>query len=310
MRVLVTGATGFIGSSFCRELVAAGQEVVGLSRDPVKAAQSMHFVEFHAWQPEGLPPLDVVASADAVVNLAGETVAGRWTKTRKQRIFDSRIAGTRNIVSAMRQVDGPKILVNASAVGYYGNRGDETLDENASIGGGFLAEVCEAWEGEAMLATEGGIRAAVMRTGIVLGRGGGALKPMLPLFRFGLGGPLAGGKQWWPWVHLDDVIGALRAAVEQPYEGIYNLTAPNPVRQKDFAKTMGRVLGRPALMPAPGFALRLAQGEFADEIVFSKRVLPRRLQTEGFEFRFPQLEAALADVLGKQGANEDVFALA
>jgi uncharacterized protein (TIGR01777 family) len=310
MRVLMTGATGFIGSALVRRLASTGHEVIGLTRDPIQASQRVPAVEaFHAWDPENEPAIDLLASADAVVNLAGESVAGRWTQSKKARIYQSRIVGTRNLVSAMGKAGGPKVLVNASAVGFYGDRGDERLAETAGIGSGFLADVCRDWEAEALEGANAS-RVVVMRTGIVLGKEGGALKTMLPLFRFGLGGPLGNGKQWWPWVHIDDVVSAFTAAVEQPFNGIYNLAAPAPARQREFAGMLGRVLHRPAFLPVPGFALRLVQGEFADEVLFSKRVIPARLESEGFRFQHADLDRALSAILASEASHEDVLAKA
>lgn len=311
MRVLVTGVTGFIGSALAERLVANGHEVVGLTRNPDMARKALPFVsEFHAWNPEEEPSPYVLSNADAVVNLAGESIAGRWTKAKKQRIYDSRIQGTKNLVTAMRRAEHPRILVSASAVGFYGDRGEEELSETSGLGVGFLADVCKDWEAVAQEGAEAGIRVAAMRLGIVLGKEGGALKTMLPLFRFGLGGPLGSGQQWWPWVHLDDVTAALAMAIENPYQGTFNVTAPNPVRQKQFANALGDVLHRPAILPAPGFAIRLVQGEFADEVLFSKRVLPARLESEGFRFEHRELTEALEDILAAGRSREDVLARA
>ena len=311
MKVLVTGVTGFIGSALAYRLIASGHEVVGLSRDREKARESLPVVkDFYAWPHDGQLSPSLLATVDAVVNLGGESVAGRWTKSKKERIYESRITGTRNLVNAMRNMGHPGVLVNASAVGFYGDRGEEELTEASGAGEGFLACVCDAWEAEALQANSDGIRATVMRLGIVLGQGGGALKPMLPLFRVGLGGPLGGGRQWWPWVHIDDAVSALIAAIERPHQGVYNLASPNPARQKDFAKALGSVLHRPAFMPAPTSILRLTQGEFADELLFSKRVLPERLQMEGFRFEHPDLSEALDHILAKREVDEDVLARA
>jgi uncharacterized protein (TIGR01777 family) len=311
MRVLITGVTGFVGSALARRLTENGHKVVGLTRNPDRARKALPFVsEFHAWNPEEEPSPYVLSNVDAVVNLAGESVAGRWTKAKKQRIYDSRIHGTHNLVTAMRRVEHPRILVSTSAVGFYGDRGDEELTETSGLGVGFLADVCKVWESVAQEGTQSGIRVAVMRLGIVLGKEGGALKTMLPLFRFGLGGPLGSGRQWWPWVALDDVTAAFEAAIENPYQGAFNVTAPNPVRQKKFANALGDVLHRPAFLPAPGFAVRLVQGEFADEVLFSKRVLPAHLESEGFRFEHGELTEALQEILAAGRSREDVLARA
>lgn len=305
MEVLITGATGFIGSRLSQVLSEHGHSVRGLTRDPESARGRAPAVgRFFAWDGESDPPAEALAGVDAVVNLAGETVNGRWTAAKKQRILDSRIKATRAVVKAMKSLDnGPQVLINGGAVGFYGDRGDEVLTEQSSRGGGFLADVVEAWEKEANAARESGIRVVTMRTGIVLGPGGGALKPLELLFKLGAGGPVGGGKQWWPWIHRDDVVGATEFFLTQEVEGPFNVTAPNPARQKEFASVLGRVIGRPALLPAPGFAVRLVQGGFADEVLFSKRVLPTRLIEAGFVFAYPELEGALREVLGKRGSR-------
>jgi uncharacterized protein len=309
MRVLITGATGFVGSALSRHLTNIGHDVVALTRDPDGGRRKQPFIrEFHHWHPDAEPSSDLLKSVDAVVNLAGESVAGRWTAGKKRRIYESRIVGTRNLVAAMRKADAPKVLVNASAVGYYGDRGEEELNEAAGIGKGFLAEVTRDWEAEALNAAADGVRVAVMRLGIVMGREGGALKTMLPLLRLAMGGPLGSGKQWWPWVHIEDVTLAITAAIEEPLEGVFNLTSPRPVRQRDFARALGKAVGRPAFLPVPGFVLRAVQGEFADEVLFSKRVLPDNLAARGFRFTYEDVGSALQDLLGSGGAREDVLA--
>ncbi|MBM3939492.1 MAG: TIGR01777 family protein [SAR202 cluster bacterium] len=304
MRVLVAGATGFIGGALCAELVAAGHEVVVLSRDAASARARLPMVAgAFAWPSPtaAAPPPDAFDGVDGVVNLAGEPVSGRWTDGKKRRIHDSRALGTRHLVQAMGGfARRPRVLVNGSAVGYYGNRGDEELTEASPPGEDFLAGVCRDWEAEARRAEELGMRVVRSRTGLVLGSDGGMLRPMLPLFRFGLGGPLGDGNQWWPWVHRRDVVGMVRLALEDDrIAGPLNATAPNPVRQGVFAKTMGRVLGRPALVPVPAFALRLVLGEFSAEVLNSKRVLPRAASRAGYRFHFADLETALRDALRK-----------
>jgi hypothetical protein len=238
---------------------------------------------------------------DAVVHLAGETIAGRWTPEKKRKIYDSRVLGTRNLVEGLTRLDAqekPKVLVSASAVGYYGDRGDERLTEEAPPSEGFLSKVCQDWEREARRAEELGLRVVRLRFGIVLGPGGGALQTMLPLFKLGLGGPLGSGRQWWSWVHLDDVVGLITFALEnEAFSGAVNATAPNPVRQREFARTLGRVLRRPAALPAPAFALRLALGEFAGELLASTQAIPQKAQEMGYRFKYPELEGALRQIL-------------
>jgi uncharacterized protein (TIGR01777 family) len=237
-----------------------------------------------------------------VVHLAGESVAsGRWTATRKRAIRESRVTGTRTLVDwLITREPRPEVLVSASAIGFYGDRGDEPLDESSPVGGGFLAEVCRDWEAEAERAEAAGIRVVRLRIGLVLTREGGALSRMLPLFRLGLGGPVGSGRQWFPWIHLEDVLNVVEWALETPSaRAAYNLVAPGIVRQADFATALGRVLRRPALLPTPAFALRLALGELADEaLLASAQVTSRRLQSEGYAFRWPDLRPALLEITG------------
>jgi uncharacterized protein (TIGR01777 family) len=299
MKVLITGATGFIGARLAEVLTEKGHEVTGLTRNPDSARRKVSAVtRFYPWDGKSEPPAEALTEAEAVVNLAGETVNGRWTAAKRQRILDSRVDATRAVARAMAQ-HGPAVLINGGAVGYYGDRGDEVLTEDAGKGGGFLADVVQAWEREATAAKSAGARVVFLRTGIVLGPDGGALKPLRLLFNAGIGGPIGSGKQWWPWVHRDDVCSAIEYLLTHDLEGVFNLTAPKPARQKDFARILGHVMGRPSIMPAPAAAVRLIQGGFADEVLFSKRVLPKRLNEAAYSFRYPELEGALRQVLGK-----------
>ena len=302
MRVLITGVTGFIGSRMAVVLSEAGHEVWGLSRNPDKARQQVpQLAEAFAWNPVAQqPPGAAFTDVHAVVHLAGELVAGRWTAKKKQRIEDSRVIGTRNLVKAFEHPGRPAVLVSTSAIGYYGDRGDSKLTEDRRPGRDFLSDVCQAWEFEADKAAALGMRVAVVRTGIVLAPGGGALAKMLLPFKLGLGGPMGSGTQWWSWIHRDDLIGIhLRAITDDEMSGVYNATSPNPLRQRDFGKVLGKVLRRPAFMPTPAFALRLALGGFSSELLTSKRVIPERLLKAGFEFEYPELEPALRQALGR-----------
>jgi uncharacterized protein (TIGR01777 family) len=235
------------------------------------------------------------------VHLAGETVAGRWTDSKKARIRGSRLTGPRVLSQALAALDSPpEVLVCASAVGFYGKRGDESIDERDPGGSGFLADVVREWEAAAWPAVDAGIRVVNLRFGVVLSPGGGALKAMLPVFRLGLGGRLGSGRQYLSWVALDDVVGAILHALSVAgLSGPVNTTAPNPATNAEFSRTLGRVLGRPAIVPAPAFAIRLALGEFSGEVLGGARVLPAKLLESGYAFRFPQLEDALRHVLGR-----------
>ena len=300
--MLITGVTGYIGSALARSLTAAGHDVVGLSRYPFKAKTAVpELAAAHGWSPtEAEPPEEAWAGVDGVVNLVGEPIAGRWTDAKKRAIYDTRIQATRNLVDGVSQLaQRPAVLVNASAVGYYGDRGEAELVESESPGDGFLPGLVKDWEAAAASAEPLGLRVVRLRVGFLVGRGAPFLRLQLPLFRLGLGGPLGSGKQWWPWVHLDDVVGLYRRALEDDgMSGAVNATAPAPVRQRDFAKAVGRVLGRPALLPAPGLAIRLVLGEFAAEVLDSRRVLSRAAAEAGHTFAYTELEPALRDALG------------
>ena len=303
MRVLISGATGFIGGRLSEVLADAGHEVWGFSRNPETATKKTPaLAQAFPWNPlQQQPPIEAFEGVDAIVHLCGESVAGRWTSRKKTLIRDSRVFGTRNLVSALeRASQRPPVLVSASAIGYYGHRGDEVLEEEAGPGNDFLADVCRAWEGEAQKAGELGLRVVTPRIGIVVAPGGGALQAMLLPFKLGLGGPLGSGKQWWSWIHRDDLVAILRSAIEDDsIVGAYNATAPEPMRQKEFGKVLGSVLRRPAFMPAPAFALRIVLGGFSTELLGSKRVVPARLQKAGFAFGYPELRPALEQALGR-----------
>ncbi len=297
MRVTVTGATGTIGHALARELTARGDEVTALSRNAERAASALG-VEAQTWaDPKGEPPpLDSLRGRDAVVHLLGETIAQRWSDEVKREIRDSRILSTRQVVAALAELpadERPNVLVSQSATGFYGPRGDERLDEDAPAGNDFLANIVRDWEAEAQKATELGLRVVFTRTGVVLSQEGGALEKMLPFFKLGIGGPVAGGKQYVAWIHLDDVVGALVACLDGELSGPVNVTAPEPVTNKELSKTLGKVLKRPALAPVPAFAVKTLYGEMAEIVTTGQRVLPKRLEESGYRFRQPDLEAAL-----------------
>jgi uncharacterized protein (TIGR01777 family) len=297
VRVAITGASGMIGSALVARLVEDGDSVRRLvrSRDELGPDRFLWNLEEGALDPS------TFEDVDTVVHLAGETIAGRWTSEKKRRIRDSRVHGTRLVSEAVADCNSPpRVLVCASAAGYYGDRGDEELTEESGRGGGFLADVVLEWEAASEPARESGARVVNIRSGEVLSTSGGALKSLLPPFRLGLGGPLGGGRQYMSWITLDDEVNAIRHAIRnEGLTGPVNLTAPSPVTNREFAKTLGRVLHRPAVIPTPTFPLRLAYGgEFVKEVLLvSVRVLPARLTASGFEFEHTELEPALRHVL-------------
>ena len=297
MRALVTGATGFIGRRLVREL----DRPLILSRRPEVARKILGAAEVHAWNPEeGPPPAEAFEGVEAIFHLAGDSVAsGRWTAAKKARICRSRVQGTANLVEGLRNLKSrPRVLVSASAVGYYGSRGDEVLEEASAPGTDFLAGVSVAWEAEAGRARELGLRVVTVRNGMVLGAGGGALARMLLPFKVGLGGRLGDGRHWMPWVHLDDVVGLMLDAAKSEISGAMNAVAPEPVINQEFTRTLARVLHRPAIFPVPRFALALLFGELSTLLVASQRVVPRVAERTGYKFRFTSLEEALRQSVG------------
>jgi uncharacterized protein len=298
MNITVTGATGFIGNRLVHELLRAGHSIHALGRKRNEGLpQAVAFTEWRSTETE--PPAESLATADAIVNLAGEPVAQRWTPEVKERIRSSRVDGTRSLVNALsKQSHRPQVLVCASAIGYYGSRGDEVLTEMSTPGSDFLAQVVVDWEQSAQRAEDLGIRVVPLRFGVVLGKDGGALTKMLPPFRLGLGGRLASGEQWMSWIHVDDVVGLLGFALENPaVRGPMNATAPQPVTNAQFTRELAAALHRPAIFPVPQFALKLLFGEMAGVILASQRVIPKAARSIGFEFQYPELRPALARLL-------------
>lgn len=294
MNITIAGGSGFLGRALTRRLRERGDTVSVLTR----RASGPGEVAWAPGNPDG-PWLDAIAEADAVVNLAGESIAdGRWTADRKRRLIESRMTTTRAIVNALGSAKPDGVLLSASAVGYYGDRGDETLTEASSPGDDFLARLCRDWESEARRA-EGSRRVVLLRTGLVLDPGNGALAPLMTPFRLGVGGPMGSGRQYWSWIHREDWVRLVIFAIDDSRaRGAMNLTAPNAVTNRDFARALGRALSRPALLPAPAFALRLLLGEMADAMVLSgQRVIPELATSLGFTFAFTDLDAALRDLL-------------
>jgi uncharacterized protein (TIGR01777 family) len=304
MKVAVTGATGLIGSRLVGALVGRGDSVVVLSRNPDRASASLG-VPAVGWDPmEGPAPASALAGVEGVVHLAGEPVAQRWTAAAKEKIRSSRVAGTTQLVAGLASLspdDRPAVLVSSSAAGYYGNRGDEELVESAAPGPAddFLASVTVEWERAAFAAASSGPRVCVIRTGVVLDRSGGALAKMLPPFRLGVGGPVAGGRQYISWIHVDDVVGLYLAALDggSDWGGPVNAAAPGAVTNATFSRALGRALHRPAVLPVPGFAVRALFGEMASVVTGGQRMIPGRALELGYEFQWPELDRALEAAL-------------
>ena len=294
--IAVSGATGLIGRALVDRLASRGHTV----RRMLRSAAGLQAGDI-MWDPaRGLLRPQDLAGLTAVIHLAGEPVAHRWTPARKAAIRDSRVQGTALLARAIAAMDGPRpVLLSGSAVGYYGDRGDELLDEASASGGGFLAEVCREWEAATLPASDAGARVALLRTGVVLDPSGGALQKVLPPFRLGAGGPIGSGRQWMSWIGLEDHLRAvMHALFTDSMSGPVNLVAPSPVTNAEFASTLGRVLARPALLPVPSFAVELLYGEMATETILAgQRVMPRALVAAGFEFAYPTLEQALRHAL-------------
>jgi uncharacterized protein (TIGR01777 family) len=301
MRVLVTGASGLIGGALCDALLARGDEVVGLSRDPDKARTTNPTVRWFAWQAAmERPPAEAFDGVDAVVNLIGETINQRWNEESKQRIMESRRAGTHNLVQAIAALEEkPATLICQSAIGYYGDRGEAIVDESAPPGTDFAAQVPVEWEKAAHQADDLPIRLVILRTAPILEPHTGLLKELRIPFKLGVGGPIAGGSQYLPWIHIDDEVGILLWALDDPkVSGTLNATSPNPVTNREFAKALGQVWKRPAVVPVPSFAVSVMRGrELAETVKGGQRALPRRALDLGFIFEHPQLEPALRDLL-------------
>ena len=300
MKIMMTGGTGFIGRALAGRLVEEGHEVMVLTRSASSrrnAPPGLTLVQGDPREPGDWQ--QQAASADGLVNLAGASIFGRWTDQYKETLRQSRLATTKNLVEALSGQDNSgRVLLNASAIGYYGFRGDEDLDESAQGGDDFLAALSRDWEAEARKAEALGVRVVLMRFGVVLDGSGGAMKQMLPPFKLGLGGRLGSGRQWFSWVHLGDLIKAAVFLLENPQaSGPFNITASGPVTNREFTKALGRALKRPAILPIPAFIMKLAMGEFATALLNGQKVFPRKLLDMGFDFDYPQIDAALKEIL-------------
>ena len=313
MRALITGGTGLIGRALTAELAAHGYEVVILSRNPERAGGPPAGARLVAWDGRTAAGWGAeVEAADVVVNLAGESIAGeslpailfrRWTADQKQRLLESRVNAGRAVVEAIQAASRkPRLLIQASAVGYYGARRSEELGEGAVSGDDALARICVEWEASTLAAETQGVRRVIIRTGVVLSPAGGVLPLVILPFRLFMGGRLGSGRQWFPWIHIADEVAAIRFLIEnRAARGAFNLAAPNPLTNAAFGKLAGKVLGRPSFVPVPAFALRLLLGEMATTVLDGQRAVPQRLLALGFTFRFPDAEAALRDLLTKSG---------
>lgn len=305
MKIVLTGATGFIGTHLVKSLAKDGHELVVLSRNPDRVMDKLNVpLKAYAWDSTQPVPQEALVGADAIIHLAGEGIAEkRWSKAQKEKILATRVEGTRHLVESIQKLPGkkPSIFVGASAIGFYGPRGDETLTESSSAGEGYLSHVCQAWEKEVSPLEGMGLRTCLIRIGIVLGAEGGALKKMLPIFKTGMAGPLGNGKQWMSWIHVQDLVSLLKFAVtSEKAKGVLNGTAPEPVTNAEFTKVLASTLHRPAFLPAPAIAIKLAMGELATLVLDGQKVLPQRTREVGFTWSFPKLDAALADILKKK----------
>ena len=305
MKIAITGATGFVGSCLVSKLQKQGHQVVVLTRNSnyarkVFPSSSFPNVEIATYTPDVLGDWqNAISGCDGVVNLAGESIAeGRWTAEKKQAIRDSRLGTTKNIVTAIANVEQkPSVLINASAIGYYGTSETASFTETSPSGNDFLAEVCQGWEGEAQKVTDTGTRLVILRLGIVLDMGGGALAKMITPFKMFAGGPIGSGNQWFSWIHRDDVVNLIiQALTDSNLSGVYNATAPNPVRMNELSQVMGQVLNRPSWLPVPSFAIEALLGDGAMVVLEGQQVLPQRTLDGGFQYQYPNLRSALVDI--------------
>lgn len=298
MKILITGGTGFVGTALSKRLLEEGHEVTVIgssSRCPLKGQQHLTCLAADTTRPGDWQQR--VADQEVLINLAGRSVFGLWKESYKKAIYESRILTTKNLVAALPE-SSQAVLLSASAAGYYGDKGETEVTEQSPNGDDFLAHVCRDWEKEAGNAAGKGARVALMRFGVVLGRGGGALATMKTPFKFGLGGPLGSGKQWFPWIHLDDLVNAILFLLSaETCSGPFNFTAPQTVRQKEFARQLGTALHRPAILPAPAFVMSWIMGEFGRSLLQGQKIMPQALTESGFQFTYPELHSALTDIV-------------
>jgi uncharacterized protein (TIGR01777 family) len=301
MKIAITGASGFVGSRLVEKLKTQGHQILVFTRNLERTKRIFPNLEIVVYQPtQSGDWQQKIAGCDAVVNLAGEPIAERWTPEHKKAILESRQLGTQKLVEAIAIADPkPSVLVNASAIGYYGTSETATFDENSAPGSDFLAQVCQAWEAEAKKVKEAGVRLVIIRIGIVLGNGG-ALAKMVPPFKIFAGGPLGNGRQWFSWIHREDLVNLIIDAIARPeIEGTYNATAPNPVRMSQLCQTLGEVINRPSWLPVPDFALELLLGESAKVVLEGQQVLPKATQAIGFQYQYPTLKPALTEIVAQ-----------
>lgn len=292
-RVLVSGASGTVSKALLPSLAASGYEVIRLTRGPASSKDQI------SWDPAKPLPAGLVDGFEAVIHLAGESIIGRWTEAKKRRIIASRSLGTRHLAQALAQASQrPRVLISASAIGYYGNRGDEVLREESSIGEGFTAEICRQWEAATQPAVDAGIRTVQLRISVVLSHDGGAVNEMLVPFRLGLGGKMGSGRQWWSWIHVKDLVGAIHHILKNDLHGPVNACSPNPVSNAEFTKALASAVHRPAIFPIPAFVVRTIFGQMGDELwLASQRVEPAKLKASGYQFQYPEIRQAMQDVV-------------